>query len=102
MKSTLGLSLLDNLRHAAENAVRCSVGLLRDRTRHGGTIDCETERGKGTTFIVRLPIDGERQTQRASQYEELAAHEPGAVLNPGVVAKIDLAEGRSGCQYGSS
>jgi signal transduction histidine kinase len=25
-------------------------------TRHGGTIDFETERGKGTTFTVRLPI----------------------------------------------
>lgn len=31
--------------------------------KHGGTIDCETEQGKGTTFIVRLPIDGQPQTQ---------------------------------------
>jgi signal transduction histidine kinase len=26
--------------------------------KHGGTIDFETEVGRGTTFIVRLPIDG--------------------------------------------
>jgi PAS domain S-box-containing protein len=38
--------------------------------KHGGTLDCETEQGKGTTFIVRLPIDGERQTQGGSEYED--------------------------------
>jgi signal transduction histidine kinase len=27
--------------------------------KHGGTIDFETEVGRGTTFIVRLPIDGQ-------------------------------------------
>ena len=27
-------------------------------TKHGGTLDFETEEGKGTTFIIRLPIDG--------------------------------------------
>jgi signal transduction histidine kinase len=26
--------------------------------KHGGTLDFETEEGKGTTFIIRLPIDG--------------------------------------------
>jgi PAS domain S-box-containing protein len=26
--------------------------------KHGGTLDFETEEGKGTTFILRLPIDG--------------------------------------------
>lgn len=26
--------------------------------KHGGTLDLETEEGKGTTFIIRLPIDG--------------------------------------------
>ncbi|NOY28960.1 MAG: PAS domain S-box protein [Planctomycetes bacterium] len=29
--------------------------------KHGGTIDCETETGKGTTFLVRLPIHSSRQ-----------------------------------------
>jgi len=27
-------------------------------TKHGGTLDFETEEGKGTTFIIRLPIEG--------------------------------------------
>jgi signal transduction histidine kinase len=26
--------------------------------KHGGTIDFETEIGRGTTFIVRLPVSG--------------------------------------------
>ena len=30
--------------------------------KHGGTLNCETEQGKGTTFIVRLPIDKKEQT----------------------------------------
>jgi PAS domain S-box-containing protein len=29
--------------------------------RHGGTIDFETEVGRGTTFIIRLPLDPDRQ-----------------------------------------
>ncbi|HEY1764413.1 MAG TPA: ATP-binding protein [Opitutaceae bacterium] len=37
-------------------------GLALARTiivdQHGGTIDYETEVGKGTTFIIRMPIDG--------------------------------------------
>jgi signal transduction histidine kinase len=27
--------------------------------KHFGTLDCETEVGKGTTFLIRLPVDGE-------------------------------------------
>ncbi len=37
--------------------------------KHGGAIDCETEPGEGTIFIIRLPIDGERQTQGAGENE---------------------------------
>ncbi len=29
--------------------------------KHGGTIDCQTKQGKGTTFIVRLPVDEKQQ-----------------------------------------
>lgn len=28
-------------------------------TKHGGSLDFETEMGRGTTFTVRLPIDGQ-------------------------------------------
>ncbi len=28
--------------------------------KHGGTVRFETEVGKGTTFIIRLPLDGPR------------------------------------------
>jgi len=38
--------------------------------KHGGTIDCETKQGKGTTFIVRLPINGKQQIQEASNEHE--------------------------------
>jgi PAS domain S-box-containing protein len=39
--------------------------------KHGGTLECETEQGKGTTFFVRLPIDAERQSQGAeNEYED--------------------------------
>jgi signal transduction histidine kinase len=34
---------------------------------HGGTIDFETEVGRGTTFIVRLPIDGCPESAGAAQ-----------------------------------
>ena len=26
--------------------------------RHGGSIDCQSKAGEGTTFVVRLPIEG--------------------------------------------
>lgn len=34
---------------------------------HGGTIDCSSVEGKGTTFIIRLPIDQEDNDQILSQ-----------------------------------
>ena len=34
--------------------------------KHGGTIHFETEVGRGTSFIVRLPIDGQPETRRPS------------------------------------
>ena len=37
--------------------------------KHGGTINCETEVGKGTTFIVRVPINGDQPTQEAGRVE---------------------------------
>ena len=41
--------------------------------KHGGSIECETQQGKGTTFIVRLPIDGKRQTQGGSEHEDASS-----------------------------
>ena len=41
--------------------------------KHGGSIDFETREGGGTTFIVRLPIDGKPQSCSVEQHaEELA------------------------------
>lgn len=37
--------------------------------KHGGTIDFETEEGKGTVFIVRLPVPSQRVTDQAVQIE---------------------------------
>ena len=36
--------------------------------KHGGTIDIETELGKGTTFIIRLPINNVNQ----KEHEEIS------------------------------
>jgi signal transduction histidine kinase len=35
--------------------------------KHGGVIDFETESGRGTTFIVRLPIGGEAESSAAKE-----------------------------------
>jgi signal transduction histidine kinase len=37
--------------------------------KHGGTIDFETETGRGTSFIVRLPIDGRPHSETADAVE---------------------------------
>jgi signal transduction histidine kinase len=33
--------------------------------KHGGTIHFETEDGKGTTFVIRLPYDGKALAPKA-------------------------------------
>ncbi len=38
--------------------------------KHGGTIDFETEIGRGTTFIVRLPTSGESSSSKGAESEE--------------------------------
>ena len=43
--------------------------------KHGGTIDCETEQGQGTTFTVRIPLswDGDPQPAVVVADKELLA-----------------------------
>ncbi len=38
--------------------------------KHGGTIDFKTELGRGTTFIVRLPISGESSSSKGAESEK--------------------------------
>jgi signal transduction histidine kinase len=33
---------------------------------HGGTIHFETEAGRGTTFVIRLPIEGKARVQQGA------------------------------------
>lgn len=49
--------------------------------KHGGTIDFETEPGVGTSFIVRLPIEGPETSPEPSsrRRDEEAAESSGAV-----------------------
>jgi signal transduction histidine kinase len=44
--------------------------------KHGGAITFETEVGKGTTFVVRLPINGERLTHSKRIQASETAHNP--------------------------
>jgi hypothetical protein len=51
--------------------------------KHGGTVTFETEAGKGTTFILRLPIlpgsaekPGIKSTERESANTEMNMREP--------------------------
>jgi signal transduction histidine kinase len=48
--------------------------------KHGGTIDFETEVGRGTTFIVRLPIDGRPESHAADNRGEEQAPTVGAAV----------------------
>ncbi len=38
--------------------------------KHEGTIECQSEVGKGTTFVIRLPINGERGTVEPVELQE--------------------------------
>ncbi|MGH8201334.1 MAG: sensor histidine kinase [Steroidobacteraceae bacterium] len=39
--------------------------------RHGGRLTFETERGRGTTFVIRLPISPKQESNALAQEEEL-------------------------------
>jgi signal transduction histidine kinase len=48
--------------------------------KHGGTIDFETEVGRGTTFVVRLPVDGRPESRAADALGEERAATVGAAV----------------------
>jgi two-component system NtrC family sensor kinase len=35
--------------------------------KHGGTLHFETERGMGTTFFVRLPVDAPKESAQTNE-----------------------------------
>jgi signal transduction histidine kinase len=41
--------------------------------KHGGTIEFETEIGRGSTFVIRLPVDGEAESRAADETGEKLA-----------------------------
>ena len=59
--------------------------------RHGGLVDIESELGKGTTFILRLPM----QKHGANAVAHAAADEAGATCNLGILVVDDEPEVRS-------
>lgn len=52
---------VDDARHAAIEGTGLGLSIVQEVVRiHHGTIDVESELGQGTSFTVRLPIDGQQ------------------------------------------